>query len=69
MIRRYQVSDRKMQALCSAACAAKGHFWNIFFGWRETWYDGEIEIMEFLLPPGLYNDLLWDYRYYFREDI
>ena len=68
MIQRYQVSDKKMQALCMAACAAKGHFWNIWFGWRGTWYDGDIEVMEFLLPSRLYNDLLWDCRYYFRED-
>lgn len=69
MIQRYQVSDKKMQALCAAACAAKGHLWNILFGWRETWYDGEVEVMEFLLPQGLYNDLLWTCRYYFREDV
>ena len=69
MIRRYQVSDRKMQALCAAACTAKGFIWNTFFGWRGTWYDGGMEIMEFLLPSRLYHDLLWDCRYYFREDI
>lgn len=69
MIQRYNISDRRMQALCAAACAAKGHLWNIFFGWRQTWYDGEVEVMEFLLPPSLYNDLLWVCRYYFREDV
>lgn len=69
MIQRYQVADKKMQALCSAACAGKGFVWNIYFGWRRTWYDGDTEIMEFLLPPRLYEDLLWDYRYYFREDV
>ena len=65
MIQRYQVANRNMQALCAAACAAKGFVWNIFFGWRRTWHDGDIEVMEFLLPPRLYNDLLWDCRYYF----
>ena len=69
MIRRYQVANKKMQALCLAACAAKGHLWNILFGWRGTWYDGEVEVMEFLLPPGLYNDLLWVRQYSFREDV
>lgn len=62
MFKRYQISNKKMQALCLAACAAKGFVWNIFFGWRRTWYDGDIEVMEFLLSPRLYNDLLWDYR-------
>lgn len=69
MIQRYQVADKRMQALCSAACAAKGFVWNIFFGWRRTWLDGNTDIMEFLLPSRLYNELLWDYRYYFREDV
>lgn len=64
MIQRYQVSDKKMQALCIAACAAKSFVWNMFFGWRRTWHDGDIEVMEFLLPPRLYNDLLWDCRYF-----
>lgn len=69
MIQRYQVSDNKMQALCSAACDAKGFIWNIFFGWRQTWRDGNTDVMEFLLPSRLYNDLLWTCRYYFREDV
>ena len=64
MIRRYQVADKNMQALCSAACDAKGRIWNLFFGWRRTWQDGDIEVMEFLLPSRLYKDLLWDCRYY-----
>lgn len=65
MIQRYQVADKNMQALCLAACDAKGFIWNIFFGWRRTWYDGDTEIMEFLLPPRLYKELLYDYRYFF----
>ena len=64
MIQRYQVADKKMQALCCAACNAKGFIWNMFFGWRRTWRDGDTEIMEFLLPRRLYDDLLWDYRYF-----
>lgn len=69
MIQRYQIINKNMQALCTAACAGKGFVWNIFFGWRRTWYDKDIEVMEFLLPSRLYNDLLWDCRYYFQEDI
>jgi hypothetical protein len=65
MIYRYQVSNKSMQALCEAACAAKGFVWNIFFGWRRTWHDGDTEVMEFLLPSRLYKDLLWISRYYF----
>lgn len=65
MIRCYKVTDRKMQALCSAACSGKGYFWNMFFGWRRTRYDGDIEVMEFLLPSRVYKELLDDYRYYF----
>ena len=64
MIQRYQVRDKKMQALCCTACNAKGFIWNMFFGWRRTWHDGDVEVMEFLLPPRLYNDLLWDCRYF-----
>lgn len=69
MIERYQVADKNMQALCSAACAAKGYIWNIFFGWRKTWCDGNKEIEEYLLPSRLYNDLLVTCRYYFRKDV
>lgn len=65
MIRRYKVADKKMQALCSAACAAKSFVWNMFFGWRRTWRDGDTEIMEFLLPPRVYKELLVIYRLYF----
>lgn len=65
MIQRYQVSDKKMQALCSAACDAKGFIWNIFFGWRRTVSNKDGDIMEFLLPTKLYKCLLDDYNYYF----
>lgn len=65
MMQRYQIADKKMQALCAAACAAKSHVWNMFFGWRRTWKDGDAEIMEFLLPPRLYDELLCDCRLYF----
>ena len=65
MIQRYQIADKKMQALCAAACDAKGFIWNIFFGWRRTWHDGDIEVMEFLLPTKLYKCLLDNYNYYF----
>lgn len=65
MIQRYQVSDRKMQALCAAACDAKGFIWNIFFGWRRTVSNKDGDIMEFLLPTKLYKCLLDDYNYYF----
>lgn len=65
MMQHYQVADKNMQALCSAACDAKGFIWNMFFGWRRSWYDGNIEVMEFLLPSRVYKELLDDYRYYF----
>ena len=36
MIQRYQIANKKMQALCAAACDAKGFVWNIFFGWGSS---------------------------------
>lgn len=65
MIERYQIADKKMQALCAAACDAKGFIWNIFFGWRRTVSNKDGDIMEFLLPTKLYECLLDDYNYYF----
>lgn len=65
MIQRYQIVDKKMQALCAAACDAKGFVWNIFFGWRRTVSNKDGDIMEFLLPTKLYKCLLDDYNYYF----
>lgn len=65
MIQRYQIVDKKMQALCAAACDAKGFVWNIFFGWRQTVSNKDGDIMEFLLPTKLYKCLLDDYHYYF----
>ena len=65
MIKRYRISDRKMQALCAAACDAKGFVWNIFFGWRRTVSNKDGDIMEFLLSTKLYKCLLDNYHYYF----
>lgn len=68
MIQRYNVSDKKMQALCSAACDAKSFLWNVFFGWRRTWRDDDgVEIMEFLLSSRLWKKLVWTHRYHFKE--
>lgn len=68
MIGRYNVSDKKMQALCLAACDAKSFLWGIFFGWRKTWYDNDVEVMEFLLPQKVWNDLLLLHRCFFQKD-